>query len=92
MLWRDNDAKLEPSLNNSDIMAELEPVSRTLSQVSAIGLRALDDFESHRVSDQAITQGDTQSLKSAEKPQAVLRNMVVAPVEELVQAAGAPTP
>jgi hexosaminidase len=91
-LWRDNDAKLEPSLNNSDIMAELAPVSRTLSQVSAIGLRALNDLENHRVADQATTQSDKQSLKVAEKPQAVLRNMVVAPVEELVQAAGALTP
>jgi hypothetical protein len=28
-------------------------------------------------------------LKAAEKPQAVLRNMIIAPVEKLVQAAAA---
>ncbi len=86
-LWRDNDAKLEPSLKNSDITAELAPVSQTLSQVSSIGLRALDDLENHRVADRATTQSDLQTLKSAEKPQAVLRDMIVSPVETLVQAA-----
>jgi hexosaminidase len=91
-VWRDNDARLEPSLNRSEITAELTPVSETLSKVSTIGLRALDDLENHRVADAGITQGDTQTLKSAEKPQAVLRDMVVAPVEMLVQAAGAQKP
>ena len=91
-LWRDNDAKLEPSLKNSDITAELAPLSQSLSQVSTIGLRALDDLQNHRAADAATTQSDTQTLKAAEKPQAVLRDMVVAPVEMLVQAAGTQKP
>ncbi|HMG85045.1 MAG TPA: family 20 glycosylhydrolase [Terracidiphilus sp.] len=91
-LWRDNDAKLQPSLKNSEITAELTPVSQTLAQVSAIGLRALDDLENHRLADAGTTQADTQTLKAAEKPQAVLRDMVVEPVEMLVQAAGAQKP
>lgn len=86
--WRDNDAKLEPTLKNSEITAELVPVSQTLSQVSAIGLRALDDLQQRHAPDPATTQSDLQILKAAEKPQAVLRDMVVAPVEALVQAAG----
>ncbi|WP_348265362.1 family 20 glycosylhydrolase [Telmatobacter sp. DSM 110680] len=88
-LWHENDAKLAPSLKRSDITAELAPLSQSLSQVSAIGLRALDDLQNHRAANASITQSDTQTLKAAEKPQAVLRNMVVAPVEMLVQAAGA---
>jgi hexosaminidase len=88
-LWRDNDAKLQPSLNRSDITAELVPVSRTLAQVSSIGLRALDDLQNHRVPDASATQGAMQALQTAEKPQAVLRDMIVAPVEALVQAAAA---
>jgi hexosaminidase len=91
-LWRDNDAQLEPSLKNSDITAELSPLSQSLSQVAAIGLRALGDLQNHRVPDAATTQNDMQVLKAAEKPQAVLRNMAVAPVETLVQAAGAQRP
>jgi hexosaminidase len=91
-LWRDNDAKLEPSLKQSDITVELAPLSQSLSQVSAIGLRALDDLENHRVADAATTQSDAQVLKTAEKPQAVLRDMLVSPVGTLVQAAGAQMP
>jgi hexosaminidase len=86
-LWRDNDAKLQPSLNRSDITAELIPVSQTLAQVSSIGLRALDDLQNHRVADASAMQSDMQALQTAEKPQAVLRDMVVAPVETLVRAA-----
>ena len=91
-LWRDNDAKLEPSLNRSDITAELVPVSQTLAHVSAIGLRALDDLQNHRAADPAATTADTQTLKAAEKPQAVLRDMIVAPVEALVNAAATQKP
>jgi hexosaminidase len=85
--WRDNDANLEPTLKKSDITAELAPLSQSLSQVSAIGLRALDDLKNRRVAEGTTTQNDMQILKAAEKPQAVLRDMVVAPVEALVQAA-----
>ncbi|HXS77590.1 MAG TPA: family 20 glycosylhydrolase [Terracidiphilus sp.] len=88
MEWRDNNAKLEPTLKNSDITAELIPVSRTLSQVSTIGLRALDDLKNHHSADASTTQTDLQTLRAAEKPQAVLRDMIVAPVEKLTQAAG----
>lgn len=86
--WRDNDAKLQPTLKSSDITAELAPVSQQVSQVAAIGLRALDDLQNHHSADAAATQNDLQTLKAAEKPQAVLRDMIVAPVETLVQAAG----
>lgn len=86
--WRDNDAKLEPTLKNSDITAELAPLSQTVSQVSTIGLRALDALQNHHPADAAATQNDLQTLKAAEKPQAVLRDMIVKPVEQLVQAAG----
>lgn len=86
--WRDNDAKLQPNLKTSDIAAELTPLSQTVSQVAAIGLRALDNLRNHQSADPAATQNDLQTLKAAEKPQAVLRDMIVTPVEALVQAAG----
>ncbi|MBS1803386.1 MAG: family 20 glycosylhydrolase [Acidobacteria bacterium] len=86
--WRDNDAKLQPTLKNSDITGELGPLSQTVAQVSTIGLRALDDLQSKRAANASAHQSDLQTLKEAKKPQAVLRNMIVAPVEALVQAAG----
>ena len=86
VLWRDNDAKLQPLLGSSDLTAELVPVSRTLSRVAAIGLEALDDMQKHRAPDAATLQSNQQVLKDAEKPEAVLRDMVVPSVELLEQA------
>ncbi|HUD54443.1 MAG TPA: family 20 glycosylhydrolase [Terracidiphilus sp.] len=86
VLWRDNDAKLQPLLENADLTAELVPVSHTLSQVAAVGLQALDDLRDHRARDAATLQINLQILKAAEKPEAVLRDMVVPSVELLAQA------
>ena len=87
-LWRDNDAKLQPTLNNSELTAELVPVSHTLSQVATMGLQALDDLQNHRAIAEAKVQDEIQVLKGAEKPEAVLLDMVVPSVRLLVQAAG----
>ncbi len=86
--WRDNDAKLQPSLAASDIMAELAPLSKNLSQAAEIGLQALDDLQNHHAPDAAATQSNLQALKEAEKPQAVLIDKVVTAVEVLVEASG----
>jgi hexosaminidase len=89
VLWRDNDAKLQPSLKNSELTAELIPVSHTMSQVAAIGLQALDDLQNHHAVDRATLKSNMTILKAAEKPKAVLRDMVAPSVEVLEQAAGA---
>ena len=88
VLWRDNDAKLQPSLNNSELTAELIPLSLSLSHVAAIGLRALDELQNHRAPDPAALQSDTEFLQAAEKPQAILLDMVAPSVELLVKATG----
>jgi hexosaminidase len=85
-LWRDNDAKLQPSLQRSEITAELIPLSHSLSQIAAIGLQALDNLQAHQRPAASTLQTDQETLKAAEKPQAVLRNMIVPSVELLVNA------
>lgn len=44
-LWRDNDAKLQPSLEKSFLAAEDVPISKELSHLGAIGLEALNFIE-----------------------------------------------
>jgi hexosaminidase len=88
--WRDNDARLQPSLLKSELTAELVPVSSSLAQVAAIGLSALDDLQAHRTIDPNALQSDKQTLQAAGKPQAVLRDMIVSPVTQLVDAAAVP--
>ena len=87
-LWRDNDAKLELTLTNSDLTEELMPLSKNLSQASTIGLQALDDLENHHAADASTVRANLQFLKTAEKPVAVLISKVYPAVEVLVQASG----
>jgi hexosaminidase len=88
VLWRDNDARLQPLLERSELTTELVTLSHSLSQVAVIGLEALDDLEGHRTVDAATLQKNLQMLKDAAKPQAVLLDMVAPPVTLLAKAAG----
>ncbi len=83
-LWRDNDAHLQPLLLQSDLTAELVPVSRGLSQAATIGLAALDALENHQALADADRQQKLATLKGLEAPQAVLLDRIVPGVETLV--------
>ena len=86
VLWRENNPQLQPQLTKSDLTAELAPVSATLAQVATIGLATLDDIQNHCSLDPATAQADRVTLNAAQKPQAVLRDMVVPSVELLERA------
>jgi hexosaminidase len=86
VLWRDNDAKLQPQLVQSDITAELAPVSSSLHQVAEIGLAALDSLREGKPISADTQRANLEQLAIAEKPQAVLLLMVAQPVELLVRA------
>jgi hexosaminidase len=85
-LWRDNDAILQPQLSQSDLTAELAPLSRNLSQAAAIGLLALDDMENRQSISASNRQQWLAALKPLEAPQAVLLDKIVPGVETLVGA------
>src|SRR5208283_972160 len=86
--WRDNDAKLQPTLANSELTAELIPLSHSVSQVATLGLQALDDLKNHRAASEEQTEKNLQMLKEAKKPQAVLVDMVAPSVQLLIEAIG----
>jgi hexosaminidase len=86
VLWRDNDAKLQPLLKRSFLTQDLAPVSRNLSQVAEIGLQALDDLQKKHAVSADARQRNIQFLQLSAKPQAVLLLMVAPSVELLVQA------
>jgi len=88
LLWRDNDAKLQPLLARSYLTQELAPVSRSLSRVAEIGLQALDNLHDNQLISPDLRQRNIDFLKAAGKPQAVLLLMVAPSVELLVQATG----
>ena len=86
VLWRDNDANLEPLLARSFLTQDLAPVSRNLSQIAEIGLQALDDLVENRFVSADGRQRNIEFLKSAAKPQAVLLLMIAPSVELMVEA------
>jgi len=86
LLWRDNDAKLQPLLERSFLTQDLAPLSRNLARVAEIGLQALDDLRESRPVDADARRKNIEFLKASEKPQAVLLLMVVPSVELLVEA------
>jgi hexosaminidase len=88
VLWRDNDAKLQPSLAHSSLTAELAPVSHGLNQVAIIGLQAMDDLQNHRAVNVEALQRTMDHLKAVETPQVALLLAVKPSVELLVQATG----
>jgi hypothetical protein len=64
----------------------LSGISRSVSEVAAVGVRALDDLKGHRAVSAEAREKDLQMLKAAGKPQAVLLNELVGPVTVLVKA------
>jgi hexosaminidase len=92
LLWRDNDAQLQPLLPKSQLTQELAPVSANLRQVSQTGLDAIGYLREHRSAPPGWKTRQLAFLKTSEKPQAVLLNMIAPAVANLVQAtANSPT-
>jgi len=86
-IWRDNNGRLEPAIEQSFLLRDTAPVSRELSQVAAAGLEALDAVEAGRRLPADWLQQQTALLEEAAKPKAGVMLMVVAPVQKLVNAA-----
>ena len=86
LLWRGNDAKLQPLVTRSFLTQDLAPVSRNLSQVAEIGVQVLDDLQDNRLVNAGVRQRNIDFLKAAAKPQAVLVLMIAPSVELLVEA------
>jgi hexosaminidase len=86
VLWRDNDAQLQPLLTRSELTRELAPVSANLHQVSQIGLDAIGYLREHKSAPADWRTRQLAFLETSVKPQAVLLNMIAPAVEKMVEA------
>lgn len=86
ILWRDNDAALQPLLPQSPLTAELAPLSQNLSHAARIGLQALDALDRRQPISASAKAEDLASLKTMGKPIAELTNRMIAGVEILLLA------
>ncbi len=86
VLWRDNDNQLQPLLARSELTQELAPVSTNLNRVSQTGLDAIGYLRDHKSAPADWRTRQLAFLKTAEKPQAVLVDMIAPAVTKLVEA------
>jgi len=86
VLWRDNDAALQPMLPQSPLTAELAPLSKNLSQAALIGLQALDALDGKQPITAPAKADNLAALKTMSKPIAELTNRMITGVETLLLA------
>ncbi len=83
--WKDNDAQLQPVLQNSDPLKEIMPVSRNLAAVASAGLQAIFYLENGGKAPRAWHDQQIAFLKEARQPSAEMLDMAVPPVQLLVE-------
>ncbi|MGA8341617.1 MAG: family 20 glycosylhydrolase [Candidatus Sulfotelmatobacter sp.] len=84
--WRDNDAKLHPLLEQSFGLQEDVPLSQNLSALGATGLEALDYLDKGQTAPDSWKTQQMAVIDQAKTRQADMLLMVVAPVQQLVEA------
>jgi hexosaminidase len=90
--WRDNDVKLHLLLIQSFLLQDVAPISAYLSTVSDAGLRVLDSLDKGEPTPEAWRTAQRIVTAAAQTPKAGLLLMVVAPVQQLVEASANPIP
>jgi hexosaminidase len=84
--WRDNDAKLQPVLDRSFLLAEDKPLSEDLATLAAAGLEALDSLGKNQRLPDAWRAGQLAVVERSMKPRANLLVMVAPPIQKLIAA------
>ena len=85
-MWRDNDARLQPVLQRSYLLQQVEPLSQELSALGAAGLQALDFIDKGQTAPADWKSQQLASIEQAKKPQADLLLMVAPAIQKLVEA------
>jgi hexosaminidase len=92
VLWKDNDAKLQPLESQSFLLKELGPLSQSLSTLAASGLEAMDYIDrGENPSDTWKTQ-QLALVKQAQGQKAQLLIMVAPSIQKLIDPNAAQTP
>jgi hexosaminidase len=87
ILWRDNDAAIQPVIAASFLLQEDAALSRKLSALGSAGLQAMDYTEGNQHPANDWAAQEAAALVDASKPSAQLLLMVAPSVQRLVTAA-----
>jgi hexosaminidase len=85
-IWQDNDARLHPLLEQTFLLQEDVPLSQDLSALGMAGLQALDYLDKGQPAPDSWKTPQLALIAQAQKPMADMLLMVVAPVQQLVEA------
>ncbi len=91
-IWRDNDARLQPTLQRSFLLQQVEPLSQELSALGAAGLQSLDFIDKSQAAPADWKSQQLASIEQAKKPQADLLLMIAPAIQKLVEASGNSNP
>jgi hexosaminidase len=89
ILWRENDAKLQPLAQRSFLVKDVAATSQDLAALATVGLAALDALEHGGNTDEAWDTQQRAVLQQAQKPKGQLLLMPVPAIQKLVDAASA---
>ena len=84
--WRDNDAHLHTLLAQSALLQEDGTLSQNLAAVATAGLQALDSLDKSQPPSDSWKEQQGPLFAQAKKPVADMLLMIVAPVQQLVDA------
>jgi hexosaminidase len=87
ILWRDNDAKLQPLEQRSFLVKGVAATSQDLAAVASVGLTALDALEHGGNTDEAWKGQQSAVLQEALKPKGQLLLMPAAAIQKLIDSA-----
>jgi hexosaminidase len=89
ILWRDNDAKLQPLTQRSFLVKEVAATSQDLAAVASAGLAALDSLEHGGNTDEAWKAQQSAVVQEVLKPKGQLLLMPAPAIQKLIDAASA---
>ena len=89
VLWSNNDSHLHPLLETSSLLQEDASQSANLSAVASAGLQALDYLDKSQPAPDSWKTQQLALMEQAKKPSADMLLMIVAPVQQLVEASSA---
>jgi hexosaminidase len=82
-IWKNNHAKLLPVIKRSPILKEIEPMSKKLSELSALGLEILSYKEVHQSITEDLFNNGTEIINKAKVPVAQTELMITSSIEKL---------
>src|SRR3989442_1257963 len=86
--WKNNDKKLRPILEQSELAAEAVPLSQDLSTIAKLGLEALKFLKSGKQAPISWPDEGRRILDRAREPRAEVEIAVIPGIRKLVLAAG----